>query len=203
MRLPPKPSPPDPLAKLLANPTYASLAVTLVPHGDAVPLAVMVRGTLEWLLDEATLEQLFCEHAPEQYTRELTINALVRLVIQVAAGIRSSVYAAYKADQALDQPTIATSYQAVYGKLGRLQPAVSEAVVRDGAERCRRLLTLLPQARAEPRPGYRMRVLDGNVLAGSEHRLTALRRWLNACLPGKSLVVYEPGIGLVSDVVLC
>jgi len=48
-----------------------------------------------------------------------------------------------------------------------------------------------------------MRVLDGNVLAGSEHRLTPLRQWLNACLPGKSLVVYEPGIGVVTDVVLC
>src|SRR6266403_3291971 len=141
MRLPPKPLTPDPLVKLLASPAYQPLATTLVPHADAVPLAVMVRGTLEWLLDEPTLEKLFQEHAPEHYTRELTIAALVRLVIQVAAGIRSSVFAAYKADQALDEPSIATSYQAVYGKLGRLQPAVSEAVVRDGAERCRRLLT--------------------------------------------------------------
>jgi hypothetical protein len=204
MRLPPKPRPADPLAKWLAShPVYEPLTTTLVPHGDAVPLAVMVRGTLEWLLDEATLEKLFHEHAPAQYTRELTINALVRLLIQVAAGIRGSVYAAYKADQAEDQPTIATSYQAVYGKLGRLQTAVSEAVVRYGAERCQQLLALMPGARVEPRPGYRMRVLDGNVLAGTDHRLTPLRRWLNACLPGKSLVVYEPGVGLVTDVVLC
>jgi hypothetical protein len=203
MRLRPKPPPPDPLAKLLACSTYAPVAITLVPHAQAVPLAVMVRGILEWMLDEATLEKLFHEHAPEQYTRELTINALVRLVIQVAAGIRSSVFAAYKADQSLDEPTITTSYQAVYGKLARLQPAVSEAVVRYSAERCGRLLTLLPEARSEPRPGYRMRVLDGNVLTGTDHRLTPLRRWLNACLPGKSLVVYEPGIGLVTDVVLC
>jgi Transposase DDE domain len=204
MRLPPKPRPSDPLTALLARyPAYDGLAVTLVPHGDAVPLAVMVRGILEWLLDEATLEKLFQEHAPDQYTRELTINALVRLLIQVAAGIRSSIFAAFQADQALDQPTITTSYQALYGKLGRLQPAVSEAVVRYGAERCQRLLSLMPGVRVEPRPGYRMRVLDGNVLAGSDHRLTPLRRWLNACLPGKSLVVYEPGIGLVTDVVLC
>ena len=99
--------------------------------------------------------------------------------------------------------TLDATVQAVYGKLGRLGPAVSEAVVRYGAERCGRLLTLLPAARVEPRPGYRTRVLDGNVLAGTEHRLRALRRWLNACLPGKSPVVYEPGSGLVTDVVLC
>lgn len=204
MRLPPKPCSPDPLAKLLAcHAAYEALTPTLVQHADAVPLAVMVRGTLEWLLDEPTLEKLFHEHAPDQYTRELTIHALVGLVIQVAAGIRCSVHAAYKADQAASQPTITTSYQAVYGKLGRLQPAVSEAVVRYGAERCQQLLTLMPGARNEPHAGYRTRVLDGNVLAGTDHRLTPLRKWLNACLPGKSLVVYEPGVGLVTDVVLC
>jgi hypothetical protein len=34
---------------------------------------------------------------------------------------------------------------------------------------------------------------------GTEHRLRVLRQWLNACLPGKSLGVYEPGLGLVTD----
>src|SRR5436190_14480298 len=149
MRLPPKPRPADPLAKLLKSPAFEGLAVSLLPHGEAVPLAVMVRGTLEWLLDEATLEQLLQEHAPKQYTRELTLHALVRLMIQVAAGIRASVFAAYQADQALDEPSIQTTAQAVYGKLGRLQPAVSAAVVRYGARRCEQLLTRSSQARSE------------------------------------------------------
>jgi hypothetical protein len=203
MRLPPKPRQPDPLGKLLGGPAYAEIPLTLVPHGQAVPLGVMVRGTLEWMLDEPTLEQLFRDHAPEQYTRELTISALVSLLIQVSAGMRASVYAAYKADQAEDQPSIGTTYQAVYGKLARLNPALSAAVVRHSAAGVGQLLALMPHARAEPVPGYRTRVLDGNVLAGTDHRLTPLRQWLNACLPGKSLVVYEPGLGLVTDVVLC
>ncbi len=203
MRLPPKPRQPDPLEKLLKAAVYAGLPSTLVQHGQAVPLGVMVRGTLEWMLDEPTLEKLFQEQAPQQYTRELTLSALVGLLIQVSAGTRASVYAAYKADQALDQPTIRTTHQAVYTKLQRLNPAVSAAVVRHSAACCGQLLALLPHARAEPLAGYRMRVLDGNVLAGTDHRLTPLRQWLNACLPGKSLVVYEPGLGLVTDVVLC
>lgn len=203
MHLPPKPRQPDPLNKLLRQAAYTDIPVTLVQHGEAVPLGVLVRGTLEWMLDAPTLERLFQEHAPEQYTRELTIDALVRLLIQVSAGTRASVYAAYQADQALDQPSITTSYQAVYGKIGRLNPAVSAAVVRHSGACCGQLLELLPAVRAEPLPGYRLRVLDGNVLAGTEHRLTPLRQWLNACLPGKSLVVYEPGLGLVTDVVLC
>jgi hypothetical protein len=194
---------PNPLEKLLAEPVYKEIPITVVQHGEAVPLGVMVRGTMEWLLDEPMMEKLFQQHAPDQYTRELTVSALVKLFIQVSTGARASVHAAYKADQAMIEPTIDASYQALYGKLGRLQPAVSEAIVRYNAERCGQLLALNPPARPEPLPGYRMRVLDGNVLTGTEHRLTALRRWLNACLPGKSLVVYEPGLGLVTDLVLC
>lgn len=203
MRLPPKRRKPEPLDKLLANPSFSEIPITVVQHCEAVPLGVLVRGTLEWMLDAATLEQLFQQHAGDQYTRELTLAGLVGLLIQVSAGTRRSVHAAYKADQASHSPTISTSFQAVYGKLGRIGPAVSEAVVRHSAERCGLLLALMPRARVEPVPGYRLRILDGNVLAGSEHRLTPLRRWLNACLPGKSLVVYEPGLGLVTDVVLC
>jgi Transposase DDE domain len=203
MRLPPKPRQGDPVEALLKLPEYASMPISLVQHGQAVPLGVMVRGTLEWLLDEPTLQRLFERHAPQQYTRELTLGNLVSLLIQVSAGMRASVYAAFQADQSLPEPTISTSYQALYTKLGRLDPAVSASVVRHSADRCGQLLDLMPHARAEPLRGYRLRILDGNVLAGTDHRLTALRQWLTACLPGKSLVVYEPGLGLVTDVVLC
>ena len=203
MRLPPPKRKRDPLEKMLSEAAFSDIPVNIIQHCQAVPLGVMVRGTMEWLLDKPTMEKLFAEHAPDQYTRELTIAALVGLFIQVSTGARKSVHAAYKADQASADPTITTSYQALYTKLGRLQPRVSEAVVRDNAERCGQLLDLAPPARNEPLPGYRMRVLDGNVLTGTDHRLKALRRWLNACLPGKSLVVYEPGTGLVTDLVLC
>jgi hypothetical protein len=198
-----RPTKPSLLEKLLTKPVYEEIPIAIVQHAKAVPLGVMVRGTMEWLLDKQMMEQLFEQHAPDQYTRELTVEALVRLFIQVSTGARRSVHAAYKVDQAEDKPTIQATYQALYGKLGRLQPAVSEAVVRYSAERSGQLLAVNPPVRNEPLPGYRMRVLDGNVLTGTDHRLTPLRRWLNACLPGKSLVVYEPGFGLVTDLVLC
>ena len=201
----PQPAKPTLLEKLLAKPAYNEIPIAVAQHGVVVPLGVMVRGTMEWLLDKPTLETLFQQHAPDQYTRELTIDALVQLFIQVSTGARPSVHAAYKMDRAAEKPTIETTYQAVYGKLGRLQPTVSEAVVRYSAERCGQVLTAdsaNPTPRKEPLPGYRMRVLDGNVLTGTDHRLKGLRRWLNACLPGKSLVIFEPGLGLVTDLVL-
>jgi IS4 transposase len=206
MLLPPapkQPKKPDPLERLLKQPAFDCLPIAVVEHAQAVPLGILVRGTLEWVLDKPTLEHLFQLHATEQYTRELTISAMVGLLIQVSAGLRSSVFAAYKADQALAEPSISISYQALYGKLGRMEPAVTEAVVRHSAEKLGTLLDMLPAATEDIVPGYRLRVLDGNVLTGTDHRVGALRRWLNACLPGKSLVIYEPARGLVTDLVLC
>jgi Transposase DDE domain len=206
MRLCPPPAKPDPVRKLeqlLAQPQFYCIPLTIVPHCQAVPLGVLVRGLLEWLLDDPILNQLFLENAPEQYERELTFAVMVKLLIQVSAGTRRSVFAAFKKDQESDTPSITTSYQALYTKMGRLNPAVSEALVRHSADKLGVLLQDMPPAADEPIPGYRMRVLDGNVLTATDHRLKPLRRWLNACLPGKSLVVYEPRLGLVTDLVLC
>jgi IS4 transposase len=206
MRLPitdKQPKPPTPLEKLLAAPEYSPIPITILPHAEAIPLGVMVRGTMEWMLDEQVLQTLFEKNAPEQYTRELTIATLVQLLIQVSAGVRASVFAAFKADQDSPEPTITTSFQALYSKMGRINPLVCEALVRHSADQLEPLLKDMPAAVAEPIPGYRMRVVDGNVLTGTDHRLRALRKWLNACLPGKSLVVYEPASGRVVDLVLC
>ena len=52
-------------------------------------------------------------------------------------------------------------------------------------------------------PGYRVKIIDGNCLEASERRLKALREVQAGALPGKSLVIYEPAQGLVSDVFLC
>ena len=57
----------------------------ILPHRAAAPLGVMVRGIMESLLDAEALEKLLQEYAPQQYTLELTIDALVSLLIQVSA----------------------------------------------------------------------------------------------------------------------
>jgi hypothetical protein len=181
-----------------------SLPAPLETLSEALPLATMVRGILEWALDDAALEQLALEAAPsgEMYTRELMISTLVWLLIQVSAGNRASLFAAYQADAASEEPQVTVSYQAMYAKLGRVSPLVSEALVRHASARLGELIGHLTVGE-EPLAGYRARVVDGNVLTGTDHRLAPLRDWAAACLPGKSLVVYEPASGLVSDLVLC
>jgi hypothetical protein len=51
--------------------------------------------------------------------------------------------------------------------------------------------------------GYRVKIIDGNCIASTEHRLKGLRDVEAGALPGKSLVVYEPALGLVTDVFPC
>ena len=48
-----------------------------------------------------------------------------------------------------------------------------------------------------------MRILDGNCLAGTDHRLACLRGHGAAALPGMSLVVRESRTGLLTDIVSC
>ena len=55
----------------------------------------------------------------------------------------------------------------------------------------------------QPIPGYRMRVLDGNHLAATQHRLKETRDNSAAPLPGQSLCVYEPAWQMVTDILLC
>ena len=50
--------------------------------------------------------------------------------------------------------------------------------------------------------GYHVRILDGNHLSPTEHRLEELRTVWDAPLPGTALVVMEPETGLSTDVVL-
>jgi IS4 transposase len=54
----------------------------------------------------------------------------------------------------------------------------------------------------EPIPGYATRILDGNALSGTEHRIEPLRDLGAAGLPGKALAIYEPASGLILEVVL-
>ena len=52
-------------------------------------------------------------------------------------------------------------------------------------------------------PGYRVRILDGNHLAATQRRLGVTRGHTAGPLPGQSLVVLDPALTLITDVVLC
>jgi hypothetical protein len=60
----------------------------------------------------------------------------------------------------------------------------------------------LGAALPESVPGYRMRIIDGNLLSVTERRLKPLRSHWSRGLPGRVLAVYEPSADLVTHAFL-
>jgi hypothetical protein len=163
------------------------------------PISVMYRALLERALDPRELDRLFEREANDQYTRELLFSTLVRLMATVVFGVKPSVRAAYLASLG----EVAASLSAVYEKLKGIETDVCRALVRDTTGRLEPIVRQLDAALPGPVPGYRAKVLDGNHLAGTEHRVPATRATRAAALPGQALVVLDPALMLVVDVVPC
>jgi hypothetical protein len=174
------------------------LPAILNPFVEGAPAAVMTRIALDWIIDGTPLDELFDELAEGQYTRELTLTHLVQVMLDVASGHRPSPRAAYVRRDL----EIVASLSAFYRKLNRMRLAIPEAVVHRTALRARQLLVASDALMPEPVEGYAVRILDGNVIAGTDHRIVPLRTTWSAGLPGMSLAVYEPASGLIRDLIL-
>ena len=158
------------------------------------PVTVMVRRTLEHALSSQWIDEVFEAQRDKQYTRELLFSSVVDLMGLVAMGLRPSLHAA-----AQSAPDLTVSLAALYDKVNRTEPQVVRALVQGSAERL--LPVVRPMKKQGPwAAGYQVRVLDGNHLPASEKRLKPLRNFRGAALPGQSLVVYAPELGLVVDV---
>jgi IS4 transposase len=163
------------------------------------PVTVMTRGLLERLLNPGQLDAWFERTAEKQYTRELLFSTVVDLLMQVVCGVRKSVHVAYQAVE----HEMEVSVQSVYNKLNGLEPNISAELVRFSAQEATGLIEELGAERAQLLPGYRVKMLDGNCLEASEHRLKELRVLSGGALPGKSLVVYDPAVALAVEVFPC
>ena len=163
------------------------------------PVSVMVRGTLERVLGADHLNTWFERTAQKQYTRTLLFSTVYDLLSQVVFRIKPSVRAAYRDHE----DTVGASLISVYNKLNGVETHTSAELVRYSATVLVPLIAQLDGARAPWLPGYRVKILDGNCIEASERRLKVLREVQAGALPGKSLVVYEPTAGLVSDVFPC
>ena len=163
------------------------------------PLTVMLRGTLEYALRPELLDQLFADTAAHQYTHKLLFSTLVDVTALVVCRMHRSHNAAYQADPA----QVGVSLRALYDKLNHTEPAVSAALVHHLGERLIPVVQQLQAGLPARLPGYRMRILDGNHLAATQHRLKELRPLRSGPLPGQALVVYDPQWMMITPVVPC
>ena len=165
----------------------------------STPVAVMTHATLRRVFADNSLNDLFERNTQSQYTRELTFSTITQLMLQVTTKKRPSLHAAYRHSP---EP-LPVSVTSVYNKLNGLDPAVSQALVQETAASLAEIHAAFPKPSKPSVAGLRLRTLDGNFLAGTDHRLDCLRNSGAAALPGMSLVVRDAQSGLLTHLIPC
>jgi hypothetical protein len=163
------------------------------------PISVMVRATLERVWGADRLDLWYERTAEKPYTRERLFSTVYDLMGQVGFCVQPSVRAAYLAPAADG----GTSIVSVYNKRHGIETRTSAALVRYSARECAPGMAHMGGERAPWIEGYRVKIVDGPCLEASAHRLKALREATGRAWPGKSLVVYEPAHGWVTEGLPC
>jgi hypothetical protein len=163
------------------------------------PVTVMMRGILEYVFPASRLDELFRQHAIDQYEDELLFSTVVNTLGLAVNGVRNSVNSAYLACR----EDFTVSVTALYDKLQGVESQVAQALVRESSARLGPVIKELRAALPTLLPGYCTKILDGNHLTGTEHRLKETRILHSSPLPGQALVVLDPQLRLVLDVVPC
>ena len=163
------------------------------------PVSVMVRGLLERVVGADKLDAFFYRVARKQYTRTLLFSTLFDMMCNVVCGIRPSIHATYTASV----EDIGVSVTAVYDKLNGLELHTASALVKESARELKPLMEEMGGGLEPLLPGYRIKILDGNCLGATQHRIKELREIQGGALPGKSLVVLDPAWMLATHVFPC
>jgi hypothetical protein len=165
------------------------------------PVAVMVGALMEHVLAPEKIDAIFARNARIQYEREVLFSTTVDVMSEVVCGVRPSVNAAYRRKK--KQEEISISIGSLYEKLQGVEERVSRALVRETAAEMAQIVRHLGGSCTPLLAGFRVKILDGNALAKTEKRLKETRTSTAGPLPGKSLVVLEPELGLLTDVFCC
>ena len=165
---------------------------------DKSPITVMIQGLLEQLLNADKLDQWFENNRGTQYTRNLLFSSVIAIMLHVVCQIRTSVKVAYqKSDH------ISVSLTSLYNKLNGLETSTSADLVRYIGVESTALIKEMNAEHPDWVKGYNTRLLDGNCIEATEHRIKALRDTKAGALPGKSLVVFDPKTEVAIDIFLC
>ncbi len=163
------------------------------------PVSVMFRAMMQNIFSPERLDGVFRKVAQQQYEDELLFSTCVNLLGLVVARVHRSLNAAYERNK----EQVGVSVQELYQKLARTEPGICQQLVEETADRLREVHVAMQAPREKPLPGYELRIVDGNHLAGTEHRLKELRTTGAAALPGQALVVLDPQRKLLEHLLLC
>ncbi len=175
------------------------LSPVFKPFVEQSPVSVMARAMMERVLNPDQLNEWFDSTANQQYTKDLLFSSLFDIMSQVVQGSHRSVHAAYQASK----EDICVSITSVYNKLNGIETETSAQLVRYAAGQAAPIIKKLHGTNPDLLPGLRIKLLDGNCIEKSHHRIKELRLLSAGPLPGKSLVVYDPAMRLPIDIFPC
>jgi hypothetical protein len=165
---------------------------------DKSPLSVMVRACTQRVLSACWLDDFFERTAQKQYTRKLLFSMVFGIMARVVLCSRLKVHRAFQ-----EAEQVNVSPKAFYDKLAGIEPGTSAALVREVGREVGALIEQIGGACQPWLAGVRVRVVDGNCIAATQHRLKELRQIAAPPLPGKSIVLYDPALEVVVDVIPC
>ena len=163
------------------------------------PIPVMLNSILERTLSPEKIDSCFELSADKQYTKGLLFSSLFEVMGLVVFKVFPAINAAYKQKKG----NLGVSITSVYNKLNGLELGISQHLVRSTGAEHADIITALKGEKEPLISGYRIKMLEGNCIEATEHRLEVLRETSAGPLPGKSLVVYDPVTELAIDVFPC
>ena len=161
------------------------------------PFATVTQMVLRRLLAADNLDRLFENEAHRQYCRKLLFSDLTGLVSGVVLGKYKSMNAGYKALQ----DRLGVSVRAIYDKLAGIELPIARELVCNCYQQTVEICKEIGCVQNHDVTGYQTRIIDGNWLSGTQHRIKETRTSTASPLPGKSLVVYDPRYRAVCDFV--
>jgi hypothetical protein len=133
--------------------------------------SLMLRRLLESVLTPDKIDSIFEKNVTLQYTRELLFSGWVDLISTVVCGINPLVNAAYRASS----QQLNVSYTAAYDKLNGAKLTVSTAIVSKMVRKMASLIKVIEGKSLQLLAPYRIQVIDGNCLVGTDPDL----EWLS------------------------
>ena len=133
------------------------------------PVTVMVQGLLEYLLNAERLNEWFENNNGIQYTRNLLFSSVVAIMFEVVCQIRKTVHVAYRKSDYIN-----VSLTSLYNKINGIGTSTSAELVRHIGMEAATLIKGMNAENPDFLLGYHTKLLDGNCIEASEHRIEVL-----------------------------
>jgi len=156
-----------------------------------LPLCQAALRVSGYALDPVMLTRVFEEHRGRSYQSVLTFDTLVRLILNALTVHGGSGHQAFVEAAAAGLSPVAE--QNLYGKLARVPPSLSMALLSAGTVRLREILPSGSLAVVLPTclSGWVVVAIDGKKIKNAAKRLKALRGLPGKLLGGKLLVALD------------